>query len=104
MNVRRNLGYAAICTSLLGVGAGVNRYVSVIPLQSQVTGLEQRAAEAEKHARELQNKIGQYSVRLSDRRIMRLNPDMSVTMSGINGDNTSDMEAGQYRTVQNARK
>ena|SRR3989338_9047431 len=97
MNIRRNLGYAALCAGLFGAGVAADRYAAVRPLQNQIASLEQRASAAEQRSSELQRELGQYSVRLQDGRIARLNNDMSVTISGISGDRTLDMAASEYR-------
>ena len=97
MDTKIKLAYAAICTGLLGAGAAAERYLAVRPLQNQVTGLEQRSEMYEKHVNELQKELGNYFVRLPDGREMKLNADMSVTISGVNGDSKFDMTPGQYR-------
>ena len=97
MNIKRTLGYSALCTGLLGAGATAERYLAVRPLQNQVTELEQRSEMYEKRVNELQRELRNYFVRLPDGREMKLNPDMSVTISGVNGDSKFDMTPGQYR-------
>ena len=97
MGVRRNFGYTVLCTGLLGVGAvsgsGRERYTNTLPA-------ERRAGAAEQRITELQRELDRYSVRLSDGREVRLNPDMSVTISGVSGERTVGMQASEYRAVR----
>lgn len=97
MSRARNFGYAALCAGLIGAGAlagnARERYANTLPA-------EQRAGTAEQRISELQRELGRYSVRLSDGREVRLNPDMSVTISGVSGERTVSMQAGEYRAVR----
>src|SRR3989338_1903865 len=99
MDIRRALGYAVVGAGLMGAGGAADRYSAVRPLQNQIASLEQRASAAEQRSSELQRELDQYSVKLQDRKIARLNNDMSVTISGISGDRTLDMAASEYRML-----
>ncbi len=77
----RNLGYAALCAGLFGIGAlggsVADRYLAVRPLQEQL-------AVQESNSREIRERLGRcYS---DDRRGYIVNPDMTATIWDISGD------------------
>ncbi|GEM_PF-6161093 len=101
MNLRKAVAYgtaAAATAATLGgavlIGDRMQYAMKTRPLERQVYQLKQEMEETSQ-------RLDKYNVRLADGRAAKLNPDMSLTISGISGgDNRIDVCPQEFRNLK----
>lgn len=93
MSAKRMVMYAVVLGAGAAAGNRIENYLKTQPLQKEVYRLSQELEKAGE-------KLGKYTVRLAGGRIAELNPDMSVTVSGIAGERTVDMQPQEFRKLR----
>lgn len=100
MNLKRTGAYAAVAALGFVAGNRIENYRSTKPLQAEVYQLRQDLEEGREKLQENDARLGKYTIRFADGRLATLNPDMSVTISGIAGEKTFGMKPEDFRAIK----